>query len=317
MAIRKWEAEEVLSKVTAVVPGIIYVFNQKTQSNEYSNRALGDILGYSGDELSAMGDAFFPSVCHPDDLPAIGAYFGSVQGLADGELTSIEYRMRHKAGHWVWLLSNDTVFERDEDGSVLRHIGVATDISAQKRNEAAIAAARDEIETIFNAASSGIIALDAQGRIVRINARGRGLLGGVTAPVPMPWPEDARFLDHETMQPLVASADPLQRALSGHDLRGETHLMRATTQDEEARYVRVSNARPGQDLHAIHTVFVVDDVSNEERNRQVIERKGRLDALGQLTGGIAHDFNNLLAALLYSVDLAAKAESPDQRATYL
>ncbi|MEJ6391439.1 hybrid sensor histidine kinase/response regulator [Gymnodinialimonas ulvae] len=317
MSISKGEAEEVLSKITDVVPGIIYVFNQKTQSNEYSNAVLGEVLGYSGAELGAMGQAFFPRVCHPDDLPEIAKYFAAIQELDDGDVVSIEYRMRHKAGHWVWLLSNDTVFDRDTDGEVWRHIGVATDISAQKRSEAAIAAARDELETIFNAASSGIIALNAEGQIVRINERARALLGGVTRPVPMVWPEGARFIDYETMQPLLASADPLKRALLGHDLRGETHLMRALSETEEARYVRVSNARPKHDLPGIHTVLVLDDVSNEERNRQVIERKGRLDALGQLTGGIAHDFNNLLAALLYSVELAARSDDPQERATYL
>ena len=336
MPIDEWEAEEVLSKITNVVPGIIYVFNQKTKSNEYTNSALGDVLGYSPEEVREMGDGLFPQLCHPDDLPAIGAYFATIQDLAHGELTSIEYRLRHKAGHWVWLLSNDTVFERDEDGSVLRHIGVATDISLQKQGAAAIAAARDEIETIFNAASSGIVALDLKGRILRINARGRALLGGITTPVPMRWPERARFLDSETMQPLLANADPLQRALSGHDLRGETHVMRVAAEDvsgqdetvhdgagnaaavyDEAVYVRVSNARPGKRDRDIHTVLVLDDISNEERNRQVIERKGRLDALGQLTGGIAHDFNNLLAALLYTVDLASRSEDPGKQAGHL
>jgi signal transduction histidine kinase len=55
--------------------------------------------------------------------------------MADGEVSQIEYRVRHKFGGWVWLLSYDTVFERDDAGTVLRHIGVATDITAQKAAE--------------------------------------------------------------------------------------------------------------------------------------------------------------------------------------
>lgn len=76
-----------------------------------------------------------PTLCHPDDLPQIGAHFEAIQRLDKTGVVSIEYRMRHKAGHWVWLLSYDTVFEWVEDGSVRSHIGIATDISAQKHAE--------------------------------------------------------------------------------------------------------------------------------------------------------------------------------------
>ncbi len=317
MPTTNWEADAFLAKITKVIPGIVYVFNQKTQSNEYTNTTLADILGYSSAELIELGDALFPTLCHPDDLPRIGEYFASLQHLVDGTTVSIEYRMRHKSGHWVWLLSNDTVFDRDEDGAVHRHIGVATDISQQKTSETAIAATRDELETVFNAASSGIVAMDEGGVIVRINSAARHMLGGISAEVPFAWPEAIQFLDPETMQPLIASADPLRRALAGHSLQGETHLMRRHSGSESARYVRVGNAGVAHAESNIHMVLVLDDVSNEERNRQVIERKSRLDALGQLTGGIAHDFNNLLASLLYAIDLAGKATDPDARADYL
>jgi len=134
---------------------------------------------------------------------------------------------------------------------------------------------------------------------------------------PCPWPDTIKFLDAETMQPLDASADPVRRALSGHTLRGETHLMGHFKKDEDRRYVRLNTTDLALDKKTIHTVLVIDDVSNEERNRQVVERKSRLDALGQLTGGIAHDFNNLLAAVLYATDLADQATDPVRRSDYL
>ncbi|MEM7507710.1 MAG: ATP-binding protein [Pseudomonadota bacterium] len=131
-----WDAAPFLHKVTGIVPGIIYVFNQKTQSNEYTNRSVGGSMGYTSREIQEMGAELMPRICHPDDLPKMGAYFETLRDMADGEVSSLEYRMRHKNGGWVWLLSYDTVFERDVDGNVLRHIGVATDITAQKEAEA-------------------------------------------------------------------------------------------------------------------------------------------------------------------------------------
>lgn len=312
-----WDTAPALKQVLGVVPGIIYVFNQETQSNDYANRSLGEVLGYSVEDIQAMGDAFLPSLTHPDDLPKIGAHFAAIKDLKDNSILTVDYRIKHKDGHWVWLLSRDTVFERASDGSVISHIGSATDITAQMTLDEEIRLVRDELETVLNAASSGIVALNASGEIVRINSRARHMLGGISTPPPFAWPEAIKFLDAETMHPLDASADPVQRALSGHSLRGETHLMRRLQSGESRRYVRVDNTDLGEEHPQIHTVLVIDDVSNEERNRQVVERKSRLDALGQLTGGIAHDFNNLLASVLYATDLAGKAEDSARRHAYL
>lgn len=142
-----WDAKPFLQKVTDIVPNIIYVFNQKTQSNEYSNRSLGDSLGYSAEEVQAMGAEMLPKLCHPEDLPLIGQHFEALKRLSDGEVRRVEYRMMHKMGYWTWLQSYDTVFDRDGRGNVLRHIGVASDVSPQKYAEQQALAEKLKAET--------------------------------------------------------------------------------------------------------------------------------------------------------------------------
>lgn len=190
-------------------------------------------------------------------------------------------------------------------------------LEAHARQLTKIESLRSELETVFDAATSGIIALDSKGNIVRINNRARHMLGGVTKHTPFRWPEQIKFLDADTLQPLDDASNPLNRLLSGKMLRSETHLMRRVQSGEDRRYVRVDSALIENDRSGIHVVLVIDDVSNEERNRQVVERRSRLDALGQLTGGIAHDFNNLLASQLYAVDLARNAKDQTTRDVYL
>lgn len=155
-----WDAKPFLEKVTGVVPGIIYVYNQQTHSNEYSNRSLATAMGYSAAEIQAMGSEFMAKVAHPEDMPRIIAHFGAINALADGETAQIEYRVRHKLGGWVWLSSTDTVFDRDDQGGVVRHIGVAIDITPQKEAEARVRrekqaadAANDELKTFAYAMS--------------------------------------------------------------------------------------------------------------------------------------------------------------------
>ena len=132
-----WEQLPFLSKVLATAPSVIYIFNRKTQSNEYVNRSLGQSLGYSAEDVQAMGDALLPTIIHPDDLEKVEPHFEVLSTLPDGEVAQLEYRVRHKNGDWVWLLAYETVFQRDETGEVIRHLGVATDITVQKNAEQA------------------------------------------------------------------------------------------------------------------------------------------------------------------------------------
>lgn len=134
-SISGWETKPFLQKVTDVVPSVIYIFNHATQSNEYTNRSVGDALGLTELEVRELGDALMPRLCHPEDLPRVLAHFRDIQQLEDGAVATLEYRVRHRKGHWVWLLSRDTVFQRNNQGNVLRHIGVASDITAQKEAE--------------------------------------------------------------------------------------------------------------------------------------------------------------------------------------
>lgn len=130
--LESWERLSFLSKITDTAPSIIYIFNRLTQSNEYANRSLGESLGYSVSEIQALGDAFLPTVMHPQDFKKVGPHFETLDALPDGEIAQLEFRVKHKMGGWVWLLAYETVFQRDESGAVIRHLGVASDITLQK-----------------------------------------------------------------------------------------------------------------------------------------------------------------------------------------
>ena len=124
-----------LQDVLQASPGLIYVFNPKTMTNEYVNRGLGEELGYTEDEVQAFGADLIPSLVHPDEMPTVMAHFERMTTLADGDVAQVEYRCRHKAGHWIWLSAREMVFDRAPDGSVAMHIGVACDITRQKEAE--------------------------------------------------------------------------------------------------------------------------------------------------------------------------------------
>ncbi|NVM77163.1 diguanylate cyclase (GGDEF)-like protein/PAS domain S-box-containing protein [Duganella sp. SG902] len=95
------------------------------------------MLGYTRDELNA-GDIDWRGMVKADDIPAVEAALAA--HLADSSRSfEAEYRMRHRAGHWIWVQSRGRVVERGAGGQPLRMLGTRMDISARKLAEAEIA----------------------------------------------------------------------------------------------------------------------------------------------------------------------------------
>lgn len=90
-----------------------------------------------------VGDAHFTRIqsiielMHPDDRPQVKA---AADDLVAGRSLqfSVEYRVRHAAGHWVWLLSRGKVTARDAKGRATRLSGTQLDVSERKTAEAQI-----------------------------------------------------------------------------------------------------------------------------------------------------------------------------------
>lgn len=88
-------------------------------------------LGYAAGELpSSLSD--WKLRVHPDDLAAATAALGAHLNGDTGEYES-EHRVRHKNGHWIWLLARGKVIARNAAGEPLRMAGTFLDISHNKR----------------------------------------------------------------------------------------------------------------------------------------------------------------------------------------
>jgi signal transduction histidine kinase/ActR/RegA family two-component response regulator len=69
-----------------------------------------------------------------------------LKGQAD--FYECECRMRHKSGHWVWILDRGMVVERDTMGNPVRMIGTMIDISRIKNIELELKAQMDENQAL-------------------------------------------------------------------------------------------------------------------------------------------------------------------------
>lgn len=93
---------------------------------------------------------------HPDDRERIRSTVAR-QNLGDDGYDTLEYRERHRDGHYIWILSRGKPVEWDANGNVLRTIGTDTDITHLKDIEARLehAATHDPLTGLANRASFG------------------------------------------------------------------------------------------------------------------------------------------------------------------
>jgi PAS domain S-box-containing protein len=71
----------------------------------------------------------------------------------------------------------------------------------------------------------------------------------------------------------------------------------------------VLTARPERDPvtgRFLHSLAVINDITDRNRAEAALRRAQKLEALGGLTSGVAHDFNNLLAVILGSLELLSR-----------
>ena len=127
--------KHLLERTLDTEPGTVYIFDLLEQRNLYINRHWLDAYGYTAEETQAMGGELLSRIFHPDDLPSITANHAAWRQAVDGEMRSIEYRVRDKTGGWHWLMSRETPFSRDAGGKVSQILGIAHDVTERKMGE--------------------------------------------------------------------------------------------------------------------------------------------------------------------------------------
>lgn len=140
------ERKQFIEKVAATTPHMILVYDLQQQQTVYVNRRLTSFLGYASDAFTASGLELFLELLHPDDRPVCYASLDRLTGLKDGEINTVEYRVRHADGDWHWLLCREVVFSRDAAGAPKYKLSVIEDITERKRFEAQLQQARAQAE---------------------------------------------------------------------------------------------------------------------------------------------------------------------------
>jgi PAS domain S-box-containing protein len=127
----------------------------------YISPRVEEVYGYAPDEIVQTGEELWFGRIHPGDLDRVRAAFE--QMMDRGSAFDLEYRIRHKNGHWIWI--HDRAFVRStKEGRRFAH-GIFRDITAHKESEEALLIKDAAIASSQNAIAFG----DMEGKITFVN----------------------------------------------------------------------------------------------------------------------------------------------------
>ncbi len=116
------------------------------QNTIYYSPAWKRMLGYEEDELS-NDFSIWETLTHPDDVQRAWTLFDDAVHRRIPRF-EMEFRMRHKDGHWVDVLSRARPLFND-DGVAVRFVGTHVDISDRKKAEAALRESEEKYRLLF------------------------------------------------------------------------------------------------------------------------------------------------------------------------
>ena len=128
------DASARLGHMLSASPAVIYATEAKGEfACTFVSDNLRTIFGYEPSEMTT-DPKHWPANLHPRDAPHV---FDRVGALIEGGGGTVEYRFRHRDGHYLWIQDSFKVL-RDEAGQPLELVGAWADISERKLAQEAL-----------------------------------------------------------------------------------------------------------------------------------------------------------------------------------
>ena len=149
----------------------LWDFYMAENRTEFSPRWLA-MLGY---DQEGMGLHDWRDLVHPDDMPNVQL---AMRDHASGRTPIFEsvHRLRHASGEWRWVSSRGKALV-DDNGRLLRIVGVEVDITERRLYEEALFREKEGAQITLQAIGDGVITTAADGIVDYINPVAEQLTG--------------------------------------------------------------------------------------------------------------------------------------------
>jgi len=140
------------------------------------NENWAKIIGYTLEELEPVSIHTWEKYVHPEDYKESEEILKKVLS-GERENYSVECRMKHKDGHWIWVYDTGKVVSYSEDGNPLWMFGTHIDITDQKKYQDLLEEQNKELERFFSINLDLLCIATTTGYFVRVNKEWEKLLG--------------------------------------------------------------------------------------------------------------------------------------------
>ncbi|TDP45961.1 EAL domain-containing protein [Zavarzinia compransoris] len=241
------------------------------------------MLGYADTEISGES-AEWLRLIHPDDLPrAIALDDACINGASD--TFESEFRMRHRDGHWVWVLDRGRVVNRSPDGKALRMIGTHADISLRKTAEQELRALttalfeeKERLRITLDSIGDAVICTDTAGRVTFMNPVAEQLTGWARHEAAGLAIRDVfRVVDGTSGRALACPVEACLRSLKPHYMNEDTCVL--SRRGEQLSVHDSAAPIRDQDGNVLGAVLVFQDLTGARALQAELAQSALVDAL--------------------------------------
>lgn len=157
-------------QLAANSPDTILILSLRERQAVFHNRDT--FLGYTLTELMAPGSLV--QYVHPDEA---GLISDQIQRLLAGEACQVEYRLRHREGHWEWVQSRATPLRLGAAAQVDHVLFNFAVVTEHKLAEAARRASEERFRALIENSGDYVVVRAAEGHFSYLSPSARKLLG--------------------------------------------------------------------------------------------------------------------------------------------
>lgn len=281
----------------------------------YVSPSVSDLLGYDPDEVVGRSAYDF---FHPDDI-------GAVENSHDTDLqtptnTTIQYRARHKKGHWVWLETISQAIRDTSTGDVVEILANTRDVTPRIQAQAQLRESEQRFRLAMINAPVGMALVGLDGTFLAVNDTLCDIVGR---------PADAlRATTFMAITPPedIAREIPLRDRLRRGEITRYSLEKRYLHADGHEVWVQLHRTMVrGDDGEPLYFITQVQDITERRRQRAELERMNEelLTSNAELewfASMASHELRSPLVTVHGILDLVVTREAdalPDDIRTWL
>lgn len=245
------------------------------------------MLGYEKRELEPIDTDRFLSLTIPSDRARV---FDRVDSHSSGETATyeIDFRMAHKAGHWVWIRAKGLIVSRLEDGTPSRMTGVHEDVTDLKHQQRELLVKSSQLEAAQRLGRQGSWYWDVVTNEVTWSKQLCVMMGVSLEAPSLTAKEHAQFFTPDSWEALAAA----QRAVADE---GTAYELELELQQEQGpiRWMLSRGEAVRDEFEEIVGVFgIAQDITAKKHSEEALRTMALQDDLSLL--GNRQALNNIL-----------------------